>query len=211
MNVNELRNRILEISHNEVAPDTNLKTKALSWLNSAYHEIVSDSLSYLERSLEKVSVINMENGVGNLPTDLSRVMKVIDSSANVVLSQISQSEAAEMPEMDHVSRAVKYYWVDNDKIYTQPHFTGPLKLAYLRQVEDLEESTAESSIVIPKQFHYSLVWGGLVWSSIFERGFASQSDLKLFQAKWDDAKRELKLSLSSQPMKTLRVKPYDVP
>ena len=57
MNVNELRNRILEISHNEVAPDTNLKTKALSWLNSAYHEIVSDCLSYLERSLEKVSFI----------------------------------------------------------------------------------------------------------------------------------------------------------
>lgn len=210
MNVNELRDRILEISHNEVAPDTNLKVKALSWLNSAYHEIVSDCLSYLERSLEKLVVLNIEGGTANLPNDLSRILKVVDEKTNLAMTQISQSQAAEYDMSESILGVPKLYWIDNNKIYTYPKCNGSVKLVYLKQVENLEELTLESDIVIPKQFHYGLVWGGLVWSSIFERGFTSQSDLKMFQAKWDDAKRELKLSLSSQPMKTLRVEPYDV-
>lgn len=210
MNVNELRDRVLEISHNEVAPDTNLKVKALSWLNSAYQELVSDSLPYLEQLLEVSSSITLISGVGVLPSNLSRILKVMDRDANHVLQQISQADAVEKDVTGDVTGSPQYYWIEAGSIFTYPKYSGDLKVVYLKQVSDLEDGDLESDIVIPKQFHHGLVWGGLVWSSIFERGFSSQGDLKLFQLKWEEVKRELKLSLASQPAKTMRVKAYDV-
>lgn len=205
MNVNELRDRILEISHNEVAPDTNLQIKALAWLNSAYQELISDSLPYLTQFLETSSSAVLDEGTGTLPDNLTRVLKVIDKNTNYVLKQISQAQAIE-----NITGSPKYHWVEGINICTYPKSTGTLKIVYLKQVNDLEDGGLESEIFIPKQFHHGLVWGGLVWSSIFERGFSSQGDLKLFQLKWEDVKRELKLSLASQPTKNLRVKPYDL-
>lgn len=209
MNVNELRDRILEISHNEVAPDTNLKAKAISWLNSAYQEMVSDSMPYLEKVLEKSSDVIITSGQGTLPNDVARIVKMVDGTSNVTLKQITQSDAAELDVENNLSGTAKYYWIEGDNVFTYPQSNTTLKLVYLREVSDLADGGLEADIVIPKQFHHALVWGGLVWSSIFERGFSSQGDLKLFQVKWDEGKRELKLSLASQPMKTLRVQAYD--
>lgn len=210
MNVNELRDRILEISHNEVAPDTNLKEKALSWLNSAYQELVSDCMPYLEQLLETASDVVTTSGEGTLPNDLARILKVVDHQTKSTLLQISQAEAYEKDVTGEVTGPPKFYWISGDSLMTYPQNSTTLKVVYFKQISDLIEDGTEAEILIPKQFHHGLVWGGLVWSSIFERGFTNQSDLKLFQLKWQEIKRELKLSLASQPTKLIRVKPYDV-
>lgn len=52
MNVESLCERIIDMSHEEDAPDTNLKDKCLQWLNHAYFELM-DELSVFTADLSQ--------------------------------------------------------------------------------------------------------------------------------------------------------------
>tara|TARA_R110000868_G_scaffold189695_2_gene433121 strand:- start:166550 stop:167185 length:636 start_codon:yes stop_codon:yes gene_type:complete len=210
MNVNEIRDRILEISHDEVAPDTNLKIKSLNWLNSAYHEIIGVCMPFLERYIEAIHSVDIMNGVGTLPTNTFRVLTVVDKNNGYELTLKTRSEIIKQDASLNNTGAATYYWVDGNDIHTYPLNNTSVNVSYLKHVEDLLDGGTELDILIPKQFHHGLVWGGLVWSSVFERGFSSQGDLKMFQEKWEDVKREVKLSLSSQSSSNLKVKSFDL-
>lgn len=177
MHVSEIIERILEISHDEVAPDTKLKQKALRWLNSAYHEMMEVLIPFMPQ-LEKKIKLTLVDGYAVLPDDLSRVINVVDTNDVKVLYKT-------------------IYKDDILNLYINNNSVENVYVNYTTTVNDLEDSVQESSILLPKQFHSLLVWGALVWASIYERGFNNQSELNLFQKKWDEAKREAKLSLAS--------------
>lgn len=210
MNVNEIRDRILEVSHDEVAPDTDLKLKCLGWLNSAYHEIIGVCMPYLERYIQNENLIEIVDGKGVLPEDVYRILTVIDIDTGLELYPRSHADIVKYDVEFKSSGSSKSYWINGNNIYVYPNSDTKIKIIYLKQVSDLLDGGAEFEILIPKQFHHGLVWGGLVWSSIFERGFSSQGDLKIFQKKWDEVKREVKLSLASQPLEKLKVKSFEI-
>lgn len=210
MNVSEIRDRILEISHNEASPDTDLNTKSLRWLNSAYHELVDELLPFLNRYLQREETVSSNaNGVANLSNDVYRVVRLADVRAERVLKEIDRQDAMDMDPASSQTGEAKYFWVDGNTVTLLPRAETTLNVLYMPTVVDLQEDGTEASILIPRQFHHALVWGSLVWSSVFERGFSSQSDLALFQRKWEDAKEKIKLSLASKPSNALRVEPFD--
>lgn len=210
MNVNEIRDRILDISHNEIAPDTQLKEKSLSWLNSAYHEIVSLCLPFLERYLETLQTLTVVNGKAELPNNVFRITSVISKKTGKALLQKTKAEMSLLENSGKLQLLEGCYTIEGRELYVPALKDGELDLIYFKQVEDLVENGAADSLILPAQHHHVLVWGGLVWSSIFERGFSTQGDIKTFQTKWDEAKREVKLSLSNQPSKNFKVQPYDL-
>ena len=174
MNAKEIRDRILEISHDEVMPEAELRHKGMSWLNSAYQEMVGVCMPYLESYITKTEMIEFVDGKADAPHDFYRIL-------NVGMCGLPMKNM-----------------YNEGKILIHKSLNGSCEVTYLGQIQDLTEGTKEEDILLPKQFHHGLVWGGLVWSSIFERGFGtSNSDLKLFQAKWDESKRECKLHLCS--------------
>lgn len=179
MHVNELLERILEISHDEVAPDTNLKQKSLRWLNSAYHEIMEVVIPFLP-TLEHSLTLNVVNGYVELPADLNRIISVSSERAFVSKNDFKQ-----------VFKGGKLNLYFNKNEYKK------ITLSYTKKVSDLAFDGVESSILIPQQYHSYLVWGALVWASVYERGFNNQAELRLFQQKWEEAKREIKLSLAA--------------
>ena len=71
----------------------------------------------------------------------------------------------------------------------------------------MAEDGAEASILLPPAFHDALVWGGLVWSALYERGLGSSAELQLFMRQWAEAKARLKLHLLSLAGLPLRVAP----
>lgn len=197
MDVSEIKNRILEISHDEATVDTDLNNKALRWLNSAYHEIMNECMPYLTRFVEKKVVVNVVDGVGSIPTDLFRVVSVEDLNSSYFLTESNNKSKGS-------------FYLSLDQIFIEPGTTTALEITYLPLTTDLEDVSTESDILLPKQFHNALVWGGLVWSAIYERGFSTQADMNLFQNKWFEAKREAKLSLATNPAANLRVMSYEI-
>ncbi len=208
MNVQDLRDRILEISHDEATPDSQLKNKALAWLNSAYHELVGECLPYLEPYLETVTTLDLSTGQANLPSDFSRVLTLVDSQTGHVFKQVTQKEGVSLTAQKGAN-GHDVFWISGQQLYSLKTCDAPVQMVYLKQVPVLTDQSTEQDIILPVAFHHALVWGGLVWSSIFERGFSTQSDLKLFQQKWDEAKREVKLLLATEPLKDRRVQGYD--
>ena len=209
MNVNEIRDRILEVSHDEVAPDTNLQNKAISWLNSAYHEMMDECMPFMERYLQKSELVEVESGLGSLNQEVYRAVQVVDIQNKRALKEVSYQEILAKDPALEVKGAPACYYLQGNQISVYPAQNTSLKVVYMPVVSDLSEGQVESDILLPRVFHGGLVWGGLVWGSVFERGFSSASDMKLFQAKWDAAKTKVKLSLSSNSQKELRVKPFD--
>ena len=184
MQVNELIERILEISHDEVAPDTQLKQKALRWLNSAYHELMEDCFPFLEMRLAKEIVLDVVADKVDLPSDFNRLVSMRDEKTGKLLFYKNNNF-----KLDTYENTLTFNIMFKN--------VKKVRLCYLPKVTDLLEDDAENAVMIPRQFHAVLVWGALVWSTVYERGFSTATDIKLFQTKWDEAKRDMKLSLSS--------------
>ena len=69
MTVKDLVEKIISYSHNEDTPDTDLSVKALTWLNSAYHELLQENLAFLKHKMLKSVNIEMTDGFFELPND----------------------------------------------------------------------------------------------------------------------------------------------
>lgn len=210
MNVVEIRDRILELSHDEAAPDTDLNRKSLRWLNSAYHELIDELRPFLRRYLQtEETVTTDENGQATLSSDVYRIIRVVDETHSRVLKERAYEDILDISPLTDAEGSAEYFWMQGSTLTLQPKGQATLKVVYLPEISDLLETDNESQILIPAQFHHALVWGGLVWSSVYERGFATQADLVLFQRKWDEAKQNVKLSLTARPSGSLRTAPFN--
>ena len=210
MNVNEIRDRILEVSHDEVAPDTDLELKALRWLNSAYHEIMDECMPYFFDALQTEESIAATGGVATLGEMPQRILSVIDTQTGRVLKEKTRREILQQDPAQSENGAPYAFWKNGKTITAYPALDTTLSVLYVPMVSDLLEGGEESTIKLAPPFHHGLVWGGLVWSSIYERGFSSQSDILLFQKKWEESKRKTKLSLSANPSAEHRVQPFEL-
>ena len=209
MNVNDIRNRILELSHDEVDPNNALESKALGWLNSAYHEVMDEALPWLGDSLrQEVTLTADSSGLVTPAFSAFRLLSVVDVTNAKLLREVTREELqATSPALDATGAPIMFY-KSCDTLQLYPQSSVDVKISYIPNIDDLNADDAEDTILLPRQFHHALVWGGLVWASTYERGFATQGELQLFQRKWDEAKRNLKLSLASTPTGPRRVDTY---
>jgi hypothetical protein len=195
MNVSQIRDRIVQISHNEDAPDTALRSKALDWLNSAYHELIDDLMPLLERHLRRQVTLTVTAGEALLPADAYRLLRVRDPNTN----RLYKEQAFTRLNTQEVATAPHTFRVEGQKLVFGDSAPATVEVTYLPSVPDLAETDTAEAILLPRQFHSALVWGGLVWSAIYERGLSSQTELALFQQKWDEAKQRVRQSLGTRP------------
>ncbi|MBI1362708.1 MAG: hypothetical protein GC134_01885 [Proteobacteria bacterium] len=195
MNVSQIRDRIIQISHNEDAPDTALKSKALDWLNSAYHELIDELMPLLERQLKTTVAQTVTAGQTILPADAYRLVLVRDASTGKVYKEQSftRIKAEENSAIDGT------FWLEGQTLIFAGTAPETVEVTYLPTVPELGEEDTEEDIMVPQQFHSALVWGGLVWSAIYERGLSTQSELALFQQKWEEAKQRVRQSMGIRP------------
>ncbi len=211
MDVNALRDRILELSHDEATPDTGLQGKALRWLNSAYHEALDELQPYLSRQLQTSATVTTDaQGLATLPTGVQRLVRVVDATNNRMLQESDEANVRDDDPTLEATGAPQVCWVSGDQLTVYPATSVELTVIYLPVVADLLADGTEASIKLPVAYHNGLVWGALVWGSVYERGFFNQGELVLFQNKWDDAKRSMRLSLAARPSEVRRVQPYQL-
>lgn len=210
MNVNQLRDRILTLAHDEASPDTTMKQNALEWLNQAYHELIDEVLPYLTRYLQQEETVTTDsNGQASLSQDVYRIVQLVDTSNSKSLIEKRKSDILTFDaDLSQTGQPLRY-WVAGDTVTVHPKMVVNLTVVYLPLVSDLVEDGAESTILLPKSFHHGLIWGGLVWASTYERGFSAQGDLVLFQRKWEEFKQQMKLSLNSAG-ESISVKAYEL-
>lgn len=211
MNVNEIRDRIVELSH-QSAGDGEVQAKALGWLNAAYHELMDELVVYLPPALqlreEVVTGVAGDTVLANVPY---RILKVVDTGQGRVLEPVTPMDLMEIdPAGDAAGDAARFV-VTASGVEVHPASEGvTLSVLYVPLVEDLVEGGPEASVLLPRAQHSALVWGGLVWSALFERGFESSMELAVYQRQWVDAKSRVKLGMLHNLASNLRVQPFDI-
>lgn len=210
MNVNDIRDRIVELSH-QTAGDGEVQAKALGWLNAAYHELMDEIVAYLPPWLQ-VRAEGLTNAQGEmaLGEGAYRVLKVVDRDAGRGLEVATPLKLMEREQAGNTTGKPTYYEVTAAGVKVHPAQADvPLSVLYVPLVADLAEGGAEETLLLPREHHYALVWGGLVWSALFERGFGGSGEVQLFQRQWLEAKSRVKAGLVHH-IATLRVTPFDV-
>lgn len=209
MNVQTIRNRIVELSHHGVGNDVDINAKALAWLNSAYHEIMDDILPALPAALQQVEDITTSGaGTATLSRPALKIIRAINRGTAHPLAEATPADIL-AAQVSGVAGDPQFIQVNGASVSVFPAKAVTLGIAYIPHVDDLQESGTEASILLPPSMHHILVWGGLVWSALFDRGFASASELALYQRQWLAGKETIKLAMmgASAPV---RVKSFNL-
>lgn len=211
MNVNEIRDRIVELSH-QSAGDGEVQAKALGWLNAAYHELMDEVVAYLPPALQVMEeVATATGGEAVLAQVPYRVMKVVDKGQGRVLDAAVPAEIMAVDPAGTATGSPGLFTVTAAGVKVYPASADVnLRVLYVPLIVDLSEGGAEASLLLPRAHHNALIWGGLVWSSLFERGFSSGGELATYQRQWLEAKQRVKLGLLHNMAGTLRVQPFDI-
>lgn len=194
MNVNEILERVVHISHSEDGADSGLRDKALGWLNSAYNELLDEIQPFiLDEMAVVVSLAYDSDGIAMLPVDCRRVVAVYEGERSLERLRRAEFEMGE-----------EGYMVTGGRIHVTPCERSSTQTVKVMYVPVTSELVADGEIeMLDAAQHSALIWGALVWGSTYERAFSSQGDLRLFQGKWEDAKRQVKLFYAGNM--TLRV------
>lgn len=203
MTVDEILQQMLQLAHHENSPNTQMLDKALSWLNAAYSELLDELAPFMaDQAPSQQTVTTDANGQANLTTPVRKVERVVNDYGQA-LQPVSLVAMAQLQSKDHPSQ-VKSYNLQDQKICIHPATATSLTIYYLPQVNKLSRTDGASAIKIPPEHHGALIWGGLIWASVYERGFSAAQDMRLFEQKWLDAKQQAKLSLLAKPQDALR-------
>ena len=158
MDVNGIRDRIVELSHHGIGNDVDVNGKALGWLNSAYHEVMDEIVPLAPAALQvREDVVTGSDGAGVLTAPVHRVGQAVERGRKRVLEVGSPVEllAAEIagesgsPSKVSVSGAV---------LQVFPAAAVEVSVVYVPRVLDLAEGGSEASILLPSSLHGVLVW-----------------------------------------------------
>lgn len=191
MKIKDLVDQVISYSHDEDTPDTDLAAKALTWLNSAYHELLQENLLFLKHKMLKQYDANLENGFFVIPDDFY-IFEKIRLKNGTIISKEDKTE----------------YSIEGNLLFLKNYKSESLQFVYIPEFKMLNLEDSLSSMHISSNYIQSLIWGALVWSSIYERGLNTQSELGLFEAKWNQAKQNYKVTLSTYSDQILRTTPY---
>jgi hypothetical protein len=207
MRVNDLRDRIVDLSHQSGA-DGEVRAKALGWLNAAYLELMNDLLALAPQALQRTeSVITDAQGQAALATPPSALVRVL--WGEVPLPIVSPLALLEADPLKVGMGDPALACATATGLQVQPRKAGSAVVVYTPQPLALNEDGAEETLLLPAQYHDALIWGGLVWSALFERGLASAAELNLFSRQWAEAKARVKLAMLTQAGAALRVQRGD--
>lgn len=203
MDVAAVRDRIIELSHHGLGSDNEIEGKALAWLNSAYQEVMNEVVRHKPARLQvREDVVSGSGGVAGLSAEVGSLLKVVDRGSNVVLSHVTPEELLEAEVAGATSGPPKRCYVNGDEVVIHPARVTNLSVVYIPKIADLASDGNEASILVPAEHHHVLVWGGLVWSALFERGFLSGGELALYQRQWEAGKGAIRLAMANQALRT---------
>lgn len=210
MRVNEIRDRIVELSNQGGGADSDLNQRAMGWLNSAYHELMDELLPFAPVALQRREEVESDGvGQATLSLPVHRLLRVADKRAARMLEVSNPLAMLDADPAGTLSGDPRRVYASDTLLVVQPVGAIPLTVLYVPAPVDLQEGGAEASILLPRTQHSGLVWGGLVWSALFERSFVSQSELAMYQRQWQAAKEAIRLALLGSQGGTLRVQPFD--
>jgi hypothetical protein len=206
MNVNQIRDRIVELCRGGDGPDADLQTRAMGWLNSAYHELMDELIPYLPQALQvQEQVSSNAGGMANVSGEVYRLMQVVDRDQPRVLDLVTSADVLMLDPAGVASGKPVRAYAYGDTVTIHPASAANLTVRYVPLPVDLMADGSEGSILLPKPWHHVLVWGGLVWAALFERGFGGASEIVLYQQQWQTGKANIKVALRGNLGDSLRV------
>lgn len=210
MRVSEIRDRIVELSHAS-AGDGEVQAKALGWLNAAYAEIMNELMPYLPAALQVQEQVSTDvAGKALVGREVYRVIRVVERSGGGQLAVVTPDEILARYPLGTASGMPNACVVKGREVAVHPVSVVPLTVLYVPAVEELVESDEEAAVLLPASHHSALVWGGLVWSSLFERGFGGSGEMGVYRRQWEEAKQRVKLAMLGNTGEALRVKPFEL-
>lgn len=191
MTVKDLVEKIISYSHNEDTPDTDLSAKALTWLNSAYHELLQENLAFLKHKMLKSVNIEMTDGFFELPHDFYLFDKIKLANGKIISKENKD-----------------LYSIEGSLVFLKNVKDSNITFTYIPAFQQLKMEDSLNIMHISSNYVQSLIWGALVWASIYERGVNTNSEIALFESKWNQEKQNYKVTLATYSDQVLRTVPY---
>jgi len=181
-----------------------VRAKAINWLNAAYMEVLNELLLLAPQSLQRIETVGTDStGQATLSLPPFALVRVLWGA--VPLAIVNPLTLLEADPTATIQGTPALACATTTGLRVQPRAAGSATVVYTPKPIPLAEDGPEASILLPPAFHDALVWGGLVWSALFERGLGSSAELQLFSRQWAEARARLKLHLMSQAGVPLRV------
>jgi hypothetical protein len=167
---------------------------------------MDELIPYLPQALQvQEQVASNAGGVASVSEAVYRLMQVVDRDQPRVLDLVTAAEVLALdPAGTAAGKPVRAY-ADGDAVTVHPAAAVNLTVRYVPLPVDLVADGAENSILLPKPWHHVLVWGGLVWAALFERGFGGSGEIVLYQQQWQAGKANIKVALRGNLGDSLRV------
>ncbi|MCP5405784.1 MAG: hypothetical protein H6922_06150 [Pseudomonadaceae bacterium] len=164
-------------------------------MNSAYAELMDEVVPFLPQALQvREDVVTDGAGEALLAAPVYKLVRAVERGHKQVLAQATMAELLDA-EVAGVTGAPAKCFVQGDKLKVFPAAAVEVSVLYVPQVTPLMEDDVEEAVLLPASLHQVLVWGGLVWSALYDRGFLSQSELVMYQRQWQAGKEQVKLAM----------------
>ncbi|NBV54334.1 MAG: hypothetical protein EBR79_01315 [Proteobacteria bacterium] len=210
MRVSEIRDRIVELSHASTG-DGEVQAKALGWLNAAYGELMNELMPYMPAALQvQEQLVTNTAGVAVVAREIYRAVRVVERNGGGVLEVVVPEVILAADPLGNATGNPVRCVVRGREVQVHPAAEVPLSVLYVPAVQELLENGEEAAVLLPASHHSALVWGGLVWSSLFERGFGGSGEMGVYRRQWEEAKQRVKLALLGNAGEALRVKPFEL-
>lgn len=207
MDVATIVQRVIDLGLNEDAPDTDLQTKALGWVNSAYKEAYNLAATYSWPILYTSATVTITNGVGTLPAAPKRILQIRDTATNRILKPSDYLYVTSIDaDANNVGNPARYYIAGSETaLRTHPVNSTSVVVNYIAKPADLLISSTETDIKIPAEHHTMLIWAALTEGLVYERGFGNDGMLQIATARkkelLDDYMRWLSHSCVREPQR----------
>lgn len=205
----DLVTNIIRMSINENAPDTQLETIALSFLNDAYRDVylVISEVNQNFLATEQTVLLDNTTGQGTLAPVPHRILRVYNAATRNQLSATSWDYVTDILDPLMAARGSPDYYFVKDRTQLcvwpwQSTGTNEVIVRYIPSVNTLTLTGTETDIKFPPEFHSVLQWGAMKYMGLFERGFTSVELMGFAARAYQEGLTNLKnyLSLEAKPL-----------
>lgn len=209
MNISDIINTIAVISFNDDNPSADDRVRILRYVNLANQEVFRKIYQIASPFISTSTTLTLTSGAATLPTDVFKIVKVVDTTNTRILTEKSLEEIEDLDPALTSTGQPKYFYRDGASIKVWPTQDVSLRFRYVQELSDLVDEASAASIVFPAAFHSLLIDGGLYYMFEDERDQRAVQEIVLAGKRFDSTLSKLLAYYRTEGRQRLRTEYHD--
>lgn len=191
MNVSQIIDLIAQISFDDDVPSTADRARILTYINLANNDVYQQVAQIGSAFLSGTSVLTLTDSAVDLPVDFFKSIKVIDitNGTALVAKEVEAIETDE-PALNRTGTP-EYYYIEGGQLKVYPLQDVQVRLRYTPNLALLADTSDDTQIKYPAQFHQIIADGALYYMFEDERDIRNDSEINRAEVRYTNLKTNL--------------------